>query len=468
MSLRRRLLIGVLVLVTVVIGAVSSLTWVALRAFLISRVDAQLLVTPPALVAVLCDAPEGLPPPPLTYVVAIVDAEGRPGAPCSSNTASRPLNLTAADRARLVRSVGVPIQVESDGDAVRAVAVALPQGFGVIALPLADVDATLNRLVVLESLLGGVALLATAAVGAAGVRLSLRPLQQVTATARAVAGEVSRGVGGLDRRVHQPSADTEVGQLAGAFNQMLAEVETEVAARQDSEQRMRQFLADASHELRTPLTTLRGYAELLRLKAERDGSGLGSDERDALWRVESEGLRMARLVDDLMALARADRQPDVRRECVDLAALAVDAVADLRAAHPERRVSLWSAPGAVVEGDPDQLRQVLANLLTNAAVHADPRGAVRVEVRRRGHGVDLVVDDDGPGLTPQQAAHVFDRFWRADTTRSRARGGSGLGLPIVDALVAGHGGDIRFDTSPMAGTTVTVRLPAATSFPYPS
>jgi two-component system OmpR family sensor kinase len=180
--------------------------------------------------------------------------------------------------------------------------------------------------------------------------------------------------------------------------------------------------------------------------------------------MTDEGARMSRLVEDLLVLARSDR-PDAgagrRDEPVAVDELAADAVADLRAAHPERPVSLTASPASVVRGDPDQLRQILVNLLTNAAVHTRAGGPIIVEVSRSGREILLRVADEGPGLSPQQAAHVFDRFWRADTARTRARGGSGLGLAIVDTLVSGHGGSIDFDTAPEAGTRVTVRLPAA-------
>jgi two-component system OmpR family sensor kinase len=236
---------------------------------------------------------------------------------------------------------------------------------------------------------------------------------------------------------------------------------------------MRQFLADASHELRTPLTSLRGYAELITMRERRDGVAREPETADALRRITDEGARMSRLVNDLLVLARSDSDdragggdgggPDTRATPVALDELAVDAVADLRAAHPDRSISLRARPSSVVAGEPDQLRQVLANLLTNAAVHTG--GDIRVEVDRVDGQVLATVADDGPGLSAPQAAHAFDRFWRADTARTRVKGGSGLGLSIVDTLVSAHGGSIDFDTSPSSGTTVTVRFPTAGGFP---
>src|SRR5581483_2813212 len=251
-------------------------------------------------------------------------------------------------------------------------------------------------------------------------------LTRVTTTARAVAGEVSAGAveggglegGGLQRRVPEGSPGTEVGRLAEAFNTMLTAVQTEVASRQDSEQRMRQFLADASHELRTPLTSLRGYTELIGMRERRAGVARDPESADALRRISEEAARMSRLVEDLLVLARSDQSRARRDERVALDELAGDVAADLRAAHPGREISVEARPGSVVRGDPDQLRRILINLLTNAAVHT--AGRIRVGVAPAGGQVRLTVADDGPGLTPQQAAHVFDRFWRADSARTRA------------------------------------------------
>ena len=297
-------------------------------------------------------------------------------------------------------------------------------------------------------------------VGAAGVRLGLRPLDRVTRTARTVAAELGPDGSGLDRRVPEADPNTEVGQLAEAVNTMLDAVEREYAARYESEQRMRRFLADASHELRTPLTSLRGYAELVRLRG-----GLDEQAGDSLRRIESEGTRMSRLVDDLLTLARSDRGVAPERLPVDLAEVLDDAVAGLRAAHPGRDVRIRSAVPLPVLGDRDQLAQVVGNVLTNAAVHATGGGPIEVGADRLDGEVVVRVADGGPGLPPVQAAQVFDRFWRADSARTRVRGGSGLGLSIVHALVTDHGGRVSFDSAVAGGTTVTVRLPGRAGHP---
>jgi two-component system OmpR family sensor kinase len=509
-SLRARLIVGVLLLVALAIGAVATSTYVALESFLMSRVDRQLASAPPDLVGEVCgglragfhggshdgshggargDGPHG----PIPLLVGRLGPDGRPDPTCPAPGYSYPLHLSPADASLLAQHKMQPVELKQPGGPVLAIARparggtdgetgtggGTASGLDVVALSMDDVQATLDRLLMLELLVGAVALVFAGTAGALGVGRGLRPLTEVTDTALAVAGEVAEGSsesgngasgnsagangGGLGRRVPAGAPGTEVGRLAEAFNTMLTAVQTEVAGRQESEQRMRQFLADASHELRTPLTSLRGYAELITMRERRDGVQREPESADALRRITDEGARMSRLVNDLLVLARSDGDAAGGRPALDarvaLDELAVDAVADLRASHPSREITLSARPSSVVLGDPDQLRQVLANLLTNAAVHTG--GNIRVEVDRVDGHVLAAVADDGPGLTAPQAAHAFDRFWRADKARTRVKGGSGLGLSIVDTLVSAHGGSIDFDTSPTAGTTVTVRIPAA-------
>jgi two-component system, OmpR family, sensor kinase len=297
-----------------------------------------------------------------------------------------------------------------------------------------------------------------------GLRVGLGPLRRVTRTAQEVTSELSPSGGGLDRRVPATGSTTEVGQLASSFNTMLDRVEDEFAARRESEERMRRFLADASHELRTPLTSIRGYAELARLERARTGA---AQSDDTLGRIETEGTRMSRLVEDLLLLARGD---DAREEPgrsadhtpVDVADLVDEVTASVRAAFPQRVIDVdVSTEPMTVLGDRDQLVRVLRNLVVNACVHTDPSGPVTVSAHRHDDRVELTVADHGPGLSPDEAAHVFDRFWRADRARSRARGGSGLGMAIVAQIVAAHQGDVRFDSSVEHGSRVAVTLPAA-------
>jgi two-component system OmpR family sensor kinase len=254
---------------------------------------------------------------------------------------------------------------------------------------------------------------------------------------------------------------TEVGQLAESMNTLLAAVETQFAARLASEQRLRQFLADASHELRTPLTSIRGYAELARMQ-----KAAGDEQHDNLGRIEAEGTRMSRLVEDLLLLARGDADPASQAanyEPIAVAELLDDVVSNARAGFAQRQIHLQVGDAPTVVGDRDQLLRAISNLVTNAAVHTaeDRPIAVRAFVDPDApDGTTIQVIDGGPGLPAEQAARVFERFWRADKARSRARGGTGLGMSIVAAIVRSHGGTVRFDSDVDRGSTVTVWLPS--------
>jgi two-component system OmpR family sensor kinase len=321
-----------------------------------------------------------------------------------------------------------------------------------------EISKTLRRLVWLEILIGGAAVLIAIMVTSWGVRRSLRHLYQVTGTAREVAAELSPEGRGLDRRVPVTEQGTEVAELAESMNTLLGAVEAQFAARLESEHRLRQFLADASHELRTPLTSIRGYAELARMQR-----AAGATAEDNLARIESEGTRMSRLVEDLLLLARDDADPQAQAafEPVPVAALLDDVASNARAAFPDRPIHVQVVDAPVVVGDRDQLLRAVANLVNNAAVHTAERRPIILrgfaEPAMPGATIIQVIDG-GPGLPPDQAAHVFERFWRADKARSRARGGSGLGMSIVAAIVRTHGGTVRFDSDVEQGSTVTMRL----------
>jgi two-component system OmpR family sensor kinase len=262
----------------------------------------------------------------------------------------------------------------------------------------------------------------------------------------------------LDRRVPVVEEGTEVGQLAESMNTLLSAVETQFAARLESERLLRQFLADASHELRTPLTSIRGFAELARMQR-----AAGDSAPDNLDRIESEGTRMSRLVDDLLLLARGDADGSehvAERLPIDLAEVLDDAVSGSRAAFPDRPLDTDIGVLPLILGDRDQLVRVFRNLITNAAVHSAAGRPILVSARTEAGAALVTVADGGPGLPPEEAAHVFERFWRADKARTRARGGSGLGLSIVAAIVQAHGGAARFDSFVETGSTVTIWLPA--------
>jgi two-component system OmpR family sensor kinase len=282
------------------------------------------------------------------------------------------------------------------------------------------------------------------------VRLGLRPLDRMGTTAGIIAG------GDLSRRVSPATPRTEVGRLGLALNAMLDRLEEAFAQRQASEDRLRRFLSDASHELRTPLASIRGYAELHRMGATRDPEAV---ER-AMRRIEDEAARMGMLVEDLLALARLDEQRERVRRPVDVAALAADAVDDARATAPDRAIALDAEPGATALADPDQLGQVLANLLRNAIVHTPAGTPVEVSVRRGGGDVRLRVRDHGPGLPDGDPAALFDRFWRAEGGRERGKAGAGLGLAIVAGIVAAHDGAVSAEDADGGGACFTVQLPA--------
>jgi two-component system, OmpR family, sensor kinase len=348
-------------------------------------------------------------------------------------------------------SYRVRVIVDEDGD--RHGATASDSGrINVVVTSLADTDAAVSRLVAVEVAATGVVLTLLGLVAFWVLRLGVRPLKEMTRAATVIAGDISH-------RVPSAPDGTEAAELGTALNRMLGRIETSFVERQATEDRLRQFVADASHELRTPVTTIRGYAELHRRGALDDPDELAQ----AMRRTESEAERMAGLVDDMLLLARLDQGRPVERRPVDLGVLAIDAASDARAVAPERAVRAQTEAGVVVDGDEHRLRQVLANLVRNALVHTPPWATIRVSVWREPDGGPAVAEvaDDGPGMSDDQAAHAFDRFYRADPGRARDRGGSGLGLAIVQAIALAHGGRATLATAPGTGTTVRVELPAA-------
>jgi two-component system OmpR family sensor kinase len=337
-----------------------------------------------------------------------------------------------------------------------------------------QIEATQRTLLGIDAAVGVLMLLLLGLVAASVVRLGLAPLTAMQSTARAIAA------GDLSRRVDDPDPHTETGRLGLAFNAMLTQIESALAARTASERRLRQFLADASHELRTPLTSIQGFAELYR----RGGAPPGPALDEAMTRIEAEASRMAVLVGDLLALARLDEERPLERHPVDLLAIAADAVRDAHARVPDRFVSLdcdWPEDDdepPTVSGDEARLRQVVTNLLANALQHTPSDVKITVRISR-GTPIDLApvvaavgtepdgptavleVADTGPGIPAQQAERVFERLYRADPSRQRASGGAGLGLAIVAAIVTAHGGRVELRTIPTAGATFRVVLPAS-------
>ncbi len=332
------------------------------------------------------------------------------------------------------------------------------------AVPASGVTGTINTLVLVEASVTAAGLVAACLAGTVIVQVATRPLRRVAATATRVselplhAGEVN-----LSERVPESECDphTEVGRVGAALNRMLHHVHGALHARQESETRVRQFVADASHELRTPLASIRGYAELTR----RGGERIGPDTRHALGRIESEAGRMTLLVEDLLLLARLDAGRPLRFEQTDLVPLVVDALSDARAAGLDHtwRLDLPDEP-APVPADAARLQQVLVNLLGNARNHTPPGTTVTARVRFSGAWLCVDVEDNGPGIPARLLPHVFERFARGDSARSRATGSTGLGLAIVHAVTAAHGGGVTVDSVP-GRTVFTVRLPAQPAQP---
>jgi two-component system OmpR family sensor kinase len=317
----------------------------------------------------------------------------------------------------------------------------------IIATSLSDVDSTLHRLLLIELLVTAAVVAGIVLLGLWIVRLGLRPLEAIGRTADAIAA------GDLSQRVERAESRTEVGRLGLVLNTMLERIEA-------SDQRLRRFVADASHELRTPLAAVRAYAELF----ERGAEKRPEDLQRVMTGIGRESERMSALVEDLFLLARLDEGRPLERERVRLDEVATEAVETARAVDPSHPIEL-TVESVAAAGDRTRLRQVVDNLLVNARSHTPPGTAVRVRVSRDGTGAVIEVADDGPGMTAQQAERAFERFYRADPSRSRDSGGVGLGLSIVSAVTEAHGGAVSVETEPGRGTTFRVRLPAETAPP---
>lgn len=483
--LRSRLVGLLLLLVAAGLLLAGAATVAALRGYLFSQVDQNLedMVRPMATAELPLAPDDGFGPPrpgPIGRDVMYVrfsDATGTThDVSAQSETVTDPPvlpDLTVAEATALAGQ-GYVVDSQTGDTRWRVVSAPLVDGSGTVAVAqdIGGIDATVNRLILIELAIGALVLLVLGITGRILIRRSLRPLGVVEETAAAIAA------GDLDRRAPASDPRTEVGSLAHSFNTMVddlagalaAQQESEAAARtsagkaQASEARMRQFVADAGHELRTPLTSVRGFAELYRIGAVDQGPALD----DAMSRIEAEAARMGVLVDDLLLLARLDQQRPLEITDVDLVDLVADAVAAARAGAPERDVAVHvtdPAVGVSVPGDPLRLRQVVDNLLSNALRYspADQPVDVRIGARQSAGGqpgwASVTVVDHGPGMPPEVATRAFERFYRADAARSRSDGGSGLGLSIVAAIVTAHGGRVDLETGLSQGCQVTVSLP---------
>jgi two-component system OmpR family sensor kinase len=333
-----------------------------------------------------------------------------------------------------------------------------------VAVPLRGVDTTVQRMLTFAILIGLALIASCALLGWYGVRRVFRPLTQIEDTARAIAA------GDLTRRIPEPATQDEVASLSRSLNAMLSQIEQSFALREASEERMRQFVADASHELRTPLAAVRGYAELYRQGAVTTPEDVSGTMR----RIEDESIRMGGLVEDLLLLTRLDSHRPFERGQVDLTVVAADAVQDARALDPSRKVRLLGLSGdlepTTIEGDEAKLRQVVTNLVGNAVNHTPAGTSIEIAVGHDGPGrARLEVRDHGNGVDPVKARKVFERFYRADPSRVRGSGGgNGLGLAIVAAIVGAHKGQVGVAPTPGGGATFVVELPTANSQSEPS
>ena len=450
MSLRARLLVGMAVVAVVLVGA-AALIARSTEADLVARVDDQLRsVREPLRRGPDPPADEGL----SSLFVGVVRGDRLLTYAEPNVTLDDPLPEIPVARVAAVEADGRPrlFTVGSDAEPrFRVLAQPSQRGVVVLALPLSDVDAAVDRLVRVEALVTVVVLAVLGLVTWWVLRLGVLPVKRMTKTAVAIAD------GDLSQRVPDVVAGTEAGELGTALNTMLGRIEHAFAERGRAEARLRQFVADASHELRTPVTTIRGYAELYRTGGLREPGELDS----AMRRTEAEAVRMGSLVEDLLLLARLDQGRPLQREPVDLDALARDAARDAGAVDPDHPVQAVAAGGVVAPGDADRLRQVVTNLVGNARVHTPPGTPVEVRTFREGERAVLEVADEGPGMAPDVVERAFERFYRADPARSRHQGGTGLGLAIVKATVDAHGGTVSLRSAPGRGTTVRVELPTA-------
>ncbi|MCW6003153.1 HAMP domain-containing histidine kinase [Micromonospora sp. CPCC 205371] len=483
-TLRSRLVLAVAALAAVALVVANAAGVIVLRRYLTDSIDQQ-LKAPRAPAAARDERPDTRPPAAARYfppgpfdqykTLIRYDADGTLE-PTYTTDMSPPVLEPFNELVK--RAGGKPYTVSAeDGESSWRVKVISRDdgGITVAAISLQQVEATVDLLLTIELGVMVAVLLLLGLVSAYVVRIGLRPLTRIERTsAQITAGDLSRRV---DADPH-----TEAGRLGIALNSMLDRIQTEVAARTASEQRLRQFVADASHELRTPLTSIRGFAELYR----RGGTPAGPVLDETMSRIESEAARMGLLVEDLLLLAKLDKQRQPQRRPVDLLAIAADTIRDAHARRPDRPVRL-AALGAddgafepvTVLGDEHRLRQVATNLVSNALQHTPSQAAITVRVGRLARlrpwhspaaaiGAELPpatpvavleVVDTGPGVPSTHAERIFERLYRADPSRNRRNGGSGLGLSIVAAIVSGHGGRVELDTAPGRGSAFRVLLP---------
>ena len=483
-SLRNRLVLGVVILSTLGLLASGVAAQKQLESFLVHQIDDQLYSVASGSLPRLSragivddhewrerrglerDDDDDAPQTPLDRVptatsVTLLDATGAVvgGIGGDLNTVSIVDYIAGYSPEKVAEFEGQPFTVKADEENFRVLALPLPSNLGSVAIgqSLNDVDRTLNRLQWLFLLIGLVVVGLIAVASRTMIKVSLKPLSNIEDTAEQIAA------GDLSARLPDAKPTTEVGRLTTALNTMLTRIEESFAIRKASEDKLRRFVADASHELRTPLTAIRGFAEL-----HRQGAVAGEeDTKQLLGRIEGESLRMGSLVEDLLLLARLDQAREMEHLPVDIAKTTRDAVASAQVAGPDHPITVVGDVDELYTlGDHHRIHQVIANLLANARTHTPTETPITVSISHDDDGVRIAVADQGPGLSKEDQARIFDRCYRADSSRVRIDGeGSGLGLSIVDAVMKAHGGEVTVASELGKGATFTLFFPHATDAP---
>ena len=471
-SLRNRLLVSVLIVSAIGIAASDFGAIQSLRHFLVGQLDTQLTTISHNTQMQLdragiesqqqaTDDMQFMPIRPLrgvptTTTVTLLDQNGAVighigGDLMGSSTGAEFKGFTLE---KVLATQGKPFNLNSENDLhYRVIATSLPSGQGsvLVASSLENVSKTLKELGFLFLLISLLVLALVGLLARAFIRISLKPLSEVEATAAAIAQ------GDLSARLPEAKPTTEVGKLTTSLNRMLERIEESFAVRVESESKLRRFVADASHELRTPLTAIRGFAEL-----HRQGAVSGEEKtKELVQRIEKESIRMGSLVEDLLLLARMDQTPELAKEPVDLDNLIQEVVASARAAGPDHHITVDLPEGDnFVLGDSTRIHQAVANLLANARTHTPSGTPITVSIKQLESETTITVSDKGPGLSHADQEKIFERFYRADTSRARTKGeGSGLGLSIVDAVMKSHGGSVSVLSELGQGCEFTLHFP---------
>ena len=481
-GLRSRLTLGIVILSAIGFFAASIATQSLLKSYLTKEVDNQLAVITSGTFARIEQSGiahevnesrrddhgrnplgQGLGSPltriPTSTSLTLLDAQGTVIGALGGdlNATSINDNLAGLLPEEVAQHGDKPFTIHAPGPDFRVIARALPNNAGTVvaAQSLRDLERTTSRLGFLFSLIGFVLLLMIAVASRAVIKVGLRPLEDAEQTAEEIAA------GNLSARMPEADPSTEVGRLVTSLNTMLSRIEDAFSARTDSENKLRRFVADASHELRTPITAIRGFSEL-----HRQGAVTGEKETtELIGRIENESKRMGSLVEDLLLLARLDQAREMDSKPVDINKVVEDAVISARAAGPEHPVALISSGDEIFTlGDEVRIHQVVANLLANARAHTPAGTPITVSVKSTDAGVEVSVADKGPGLSAEDQNRIFERFYRADSSRVRTGGdGSGLGLSIVDAVMRAHGGSVSVQSTPGEGANFTLHFPQGNS-----